>query len=214
LHTQIVSTEDGGKYKSIDYVRDVTFENGRRVRFATIPADETDEAIRRLISAWHDAQNRSDINQLLLIPCFILDFLCIHPFATGNLRISWLLSALLLYKAGFDAARYVPAGPLPKYPIGYFYALADSTARWNSERNNYFPFVGYFINSILERQKSKRERIENFILSNRQPVTKAVILRALTDISQSTIELVLSEMLSGGMIEKIGGGRGTTYRVR
>jgi hypothetical protein len=29
------------------------------------------------------------------------------------------------------------------------------------------------------------------------------------DISQSTKELVLSEMLSGGMIEKIGGGRGT-----
>ena len=33
-----------------------------------------------------------DIPALLLIPCVIVDFLCIHPFSDGNGRVSRLLT--------------------------------------------------------------------------------------------------------------------------
>ena len=45
--------------------------------------------------AYKDACNNANINQLLLIPCVILDFLCIHPFRDGNGRMSRLLTLLL-----------------------------------------------------------------------------------------------------------------------
>ena len=60
-----------------------------------------------MISPSFQARNDANINQLLLIPCVVLDFLCIHPFRDGNGRMSRLLSLLLLYKNGYDAGKYV-----------------------------------------------------------------------------------------------------------
>ena len=65
------------------------------------PAEETPKAMEQLILAYMDARNDANINQLLLIPCVILDFLSIHPFKDGNGRMSRLLSLLLLYKNDF-----------------------------------------------------------------------------------------------------------------
>ena len=43
----------------------------------------------------------TEFDPLLLIPIFILDFLCIHPFNDGNGRMSRLLTLLLLYRSGY-----------------------------------------------------------------------------------------------------------------
>ena len=42
-----------------------------------------------------------------LFPCFILDFLCIHPFNDGNERMSRLLILLLLYRSGYIVGKYI-----------------------------------------------------------------------------------------------------------
>ena len=99
----------GGSYKQNDNViTEVDAAGQRRVRFAPTPAGgETVTAMEQLILAFIDARNNYNINQLLMIPCFILDFLCIHPFADCNGRMSRLLSLLLLYKNGLDAGKYI-----------------------------------------------------------------------------------------------------------
>ncbi|HBD06463.1 MAG TPA: hypothetical protein DCY93_03530, partial [Firmicutes bacterium] len=50
------------------------------IRWMPTSAKDTDFAMKQLIFAYDDARCDSSINQLLLIPCVILDFLCIHPF--------------------------------------------------------------------------------------------------------------------------------------
>ena len=93
--------EYGGKYKTDDNViLEIDADGNRRVRFRPTPASETPEAMEQLEFAYFDARCDANINQLLLIPCVILDFLCIHPFRDGNGRMSRLLSLLLLYKNG------------------------------------------------------------------------------------------------------------------
>ena len=85
-----------------------------------------------------DARDDANINQLLLIPCVILDFLCIHPFRDGNGRMSRLLSLLLLYKNGYDAGKYVSfEEQINKYKAFYYEALKQSSDGWAYNQNTY-----------------------------------------------------------------------------
>ena len=97
-----------GKYKTEDnFIMETDLRGVRSVRFTPVPAGGTAAAMEQLILAYHAAYSEAEINLLLLIPCVILDFLCIHPFRDGNGRMSRLLSLLLLYKCGFSAGKYV-----------------------------------------------------------------------------------------------------------
>jgi len=111
LHEMMMSYsgyEYGGKYKIEDnIILEIDNDGNRRVRFRPITAKETAKAMEQLIFAYLEAKSNSNINELLLIPCVILDFLCIQPFKDGNGRMSRLLSLLLLYESGFDAGKYV-----------------------------------------------------------------------------------------------------------
>jgi hypothetical protein len=61
-----------------------------------VPASEVEDNIRQLVRAFRKARDDADISNLLLIPCFMDDFLIIHPFEDGNGRMSLLLTTLLL----------------------------------------------------------------------------------------------------------------------
>lgn len=99
----------GGQYKTDDNViLEIDADGKRKVRFRPTPANETPEAMEQLTLAYLDARSDANINQLLLIPCVILDFLCIHPFRDGNGRMSRLLSLLLLYKMVLTRANTFP----------------------------------------------------------------------------------------------------------
>ena len=87
----------GGKYKIADNVIEEENEHGeKRVRFKPVPAWETAEAMERLCEAFDIAMATQQIDPIILIPMFVLDFLCIHPFKDGNGRMSRLLTLLIL----------------------------------------------------------------------------------------------------------------------
>ena len=106
LHELLMSVAGyayGGLYKTDNnLILEVDAQGERRVRFRPTPAAETPRAMQQLELAYIAARDDAGIDQLLLIPCVILDFLCIHPFRDGNGRMSRLLSLLLLYKNGYD----------------------------------------------------------------------------------------------------------------
>ena len=58
---------------------------------------------------------------------------------------------------------------------------------------------------------SKPERVRQFIESKLGKVTKKDILDACPDISATTIEKTLGELVKDGTIIKVGSGRGTGY---
>ena len=91
----------GGCFKNSDNVIAEELPDGQQiVRFEPVPAWETPEAITALCDAFQTAMQDTDLDPLLLIPIFILDFLCIHPFNDGNGRMSRLLTLLLLLYRG------------------------------------------------------------------------------------------------------------------
>lgn len=140
LHEMMMSYngyEYGGRYKIDDnLIIEEDIDGNKKVRFKPVSAKETQKAMEQLVLAYIDASNNSNINQLLLIPCVILDFLCIHPFKDGNGRMSRLLSLLLLYKNGFDAGKYVSFEEQINNNKGdYYEALKESSTSWDTNEN-------------------------------------------------------------------------------
>lgn len=221
---------EGGQYKQSDNViMEVDTFGARRVRFAPTPANETSETMEQLILAYMDARSNYNINQLLLVPCFILDFLCIHPFSDGNGRVSRLLSLLLLYKNGFDAGKYISfEEQINKGKGNYYESLQLSSDGWHESANSYFPFIENFIATLLlcykeldkrfavvnARKVGKRQRVEATVLNSVLPISKQEICYVLPDVSPTTVEAALAGMVKSGLIEKVGSGRSTKYIKR
>jgi Fic family protein len=91
---------EGGRWKSVDNQISETHPDGTKVvRFQPVPAYATPSAMQQLHERFNTLWQSDEIEPLLLIPTYVLDFLCIHPFSDGNGRMARLLTLLLLYKA-------------------------------------------------------------------------------------------------------------------
>ena len=217
----------GGHYKTSDNVIAETDAQGNKtVRFQPIPAWETPEAVDGLCRAYEEAVGKGDMDSLLLIPMFILDFLCIHPFNDGNGRMSRLLTLLLLYRAGYIVGKYISIEKLiEESKETYYEALQQSSQGWHEGTSDYTPFVRYTLGVVAAAYRdfsarvqvlavsgmSKPERIREIIKGTLGKITKAEILEQCPDISKITIQRTLADLQKSGEILKLSGGRYTAY---
>ena len=217
----------GGSFKNSDNIIAEELPDGtKRVRFQPVPAWETSEAMDILCSTFLDALADPELDSLILIPMFILDFLCIHPFNDGNGRMSRLMTLLLLYQSGYFVGKYISIERLiADSKETYYEALQDSSAGWHEGTNDYLPFVRYMlgivvaayreftsrVDILITRGLSKPERVREIIRSTTGRITKTQIMKQCPDISQKTVERALKELMDSGWIIKIGGGRYTSY---
>lgn len=217
----------GGNYKNADNI--IAEEDGRDnrfVRFQPVHAWETPQAMDDLCAAFNEELNRGEADPLLIIPIFILDFLCIHPFNDGNGRMSRLLTLLLLYRAWYDVGKYISIEKLiEKSKETYYEALQASSQSWHENKNDYIPFVQYTLGVIVKAYRefseriellatdsfSKPDRIREIIKNTVGKITKTEIMQKCPDISQITVQRALNDMLKSGEIIKIGGGRYSAY---
>ena len=217
----------GGSFKNNDNVIAEELTDGtKRVRFEPVSAWETPAAMDSLCNAYHEALTDAEIDPLILISMFILDFLCIHPFNDGNGRMSRLLTLLLLYRFGYVVGKYISIERvIADSKETYYEALQDSSMGWHEGENDYLPFVRYMlgiviaayrefasrVDILITRGLSKPERVREIIRSTTGKITKAQIMKECPDISQKTVERALKELLDSNEIIKIGGGRYTSY---
>ena len=217
----------GGQYKNVDNVVAEENESGSKfVRFQAIEAWGVPESMENICSAFNEAIALEAINPLLAIPMFILDFLCIHPFNDGNGRMSRLLTLLLLYRSGYIVGKYRSIEKMIETTKDSYYdALQKSSLGWHENNNDYAPFVKYMLSVILaahrefasrvqimiESKLSKPERVAKIIEDTLGKVTKQDILDKCPDISETTVQRTLADLLKNHKIIKISGGRYTSY---
>jgi Fic family protein len=217
----------GGRYKSSDNVIEEKDGSGDRfVRLNPVSAFETPLVMDRFIQAFDEAQNLEYLNPLLIDSLAILDFLCIHPFSDGNGRISRLLFLLLLCRAGYIGGKYISIEKIIEGTKETYYdALYESSQNWHEGINNDLPFVEYSLGIIISLYReldtrvslitssgmTKKLRIRRIMEESLGKITKRELLEMNPDISETTIEDVLAELVKEGTITKIGGGRYTSY---
>lgn len=221
------SSDTGGRFKNTDNVIAESSKDGQqRVRFIPVPAFQTREAMNNLCYEFNNAIERAEYDPLLLIPMFILDFLCIHPFNDGNGRMSRLLTLLLLYRSGYIVGKYVSMEMMiEKTKETYYEALQNSSVEWHNDQSDYTSFVRYYLGIVLKgynefqdriehlkyRKLSKADRVRSVFDKKLGVVRKSDIATLCPDISETTIERTLKDLLDAGFIEKVGKGRATGY---
>lgn len=217
----------GGSYKAADNMITEQLPDGsQRVRFQPVPAWETPETMENLCRAYLQAVQDAEMDPLLLMAIFVLDFLCVHPFNDGNGRMSRLLTLLLLYRAGYIVGKYVSIEKLiADSKETYYEALQESSDGWHEGENDYAPFVRYMLGVILAAYRefssrvhlltkgkfTKIERVREIIKNHLGTITKSEIKAECPDISTITVQRALADLLEKGEITKIGGGRYTKY---
>lgn len=223
---KFLASVEGGMFKTSDnIIREVDGNGDEHIRFRPIAAWETPEAVEELCMAFREAKD--DVDPLILGMMFILDFLCIHPFNDGNGRMSRLLTLLLMYQSGFIVGKYISIEKIiEESKETYYEVLQDSSINWHENENNYKPFVNYMLGVIVNAYKefearvklltdtniSKQDRIRKIIQKHIGTITKAELIEMNPDISDTTVQRALAELLRNGEIEKIGGGRYTKYK--
>ncbi|WP_249028582.1 Fic family protein [Tannockella kyphosi] len=217
----------GGKYKNSDNVIAEKMTDGtQKVRFQPVHSWETAESVEELCNAYNQIMGTGKANALLLIPMFVLDFLCIHPFNDGNGRMSRLMTLLLLYRTNCIVGKYISIEKIiEQSKETYYETLQVSSYGWHEDENDYAPFVRYMLGVIIAAYRefenrvevmitkgySKPERIAETIKQTLGQVTKRELMEKCPDISDTTIQRALNDLVKQNRIIKMSGGRYTKY---
>lgn len=217
----------GGRFKNVqNYIAETRDDGSAFVRFQPLAPFETPDAVERLCEEFNIAISKEDVDPLILIPIFILDFLCIHPFNDGNGRMSRLLTLLLLYKAGYDVGKYVSIEKIIEETKSKYYdALQLSSVGWAENNNNPTAFIKYMlaiilkayrdyetrVNVLIARSSTALNKIQEAIKAKIGKFTKADVISLCPTLSETTIERCLKQLLDSGIIEKHGDRKTTFY---
>lgn len=217
----------GGDYKQSH--NDIAEKNSKgdiiKIRFTTVPPFLTSQAMDDLHAGFKNALLTYDA--LLLIPNYVHDFLCIHPFSDGNGRMARLLTVLLLYKHGFNVACYVSIEKLiENSKHSYYEALERSDKGWNEGQHNHLFFTEYLLTIILEAYKTLEADIEeiqagrgyktslvtNAIDKAPEIFSIAAIEALCPTVGKDTVRSVLRKYAMNGRIESVSKGRNAQWK--
>jgi Fic family protein len=177
---------------------------------------------------WLQARLRAeDTHPLLLVGGFILEFLTIRPFADGNMRMSRLLSNLLLLQSGYTHVSQASLDEVvaERWP-DYYLALRQSQARRHLPQRDIGPWLTAFVESVRlqaeravatvpdpaqERLLSTNQAAVLALLDGRELVTNQLIRRQL-GLPRETAKQTVNRLVALGLVERVGAGRATRYR--
>lgn len=215
-----------GRTKSVQNYISATYPDGHTEVIFTPPAPyETPGALDSICAEYNKVIGNYEVEPLLVIPIFIHDFLCIHPFNDGNGRMSRLLTTLLLYRSGFYVGKYISLeAKISKNKDLYYSALRRSRDGWLEGTEDATPFIKYLLGTILAAYKDFEDRFE--LLEEKLPAlemvrkatgykigkfTKQDIMELCPSISISSVENSLRKMVENRELIRGGSGRATYY---
>lgn len=219
----------GGQFKNIqNYINETRPDGTTITRFTPIAPYDTPEAVENLCNAYEHAIANEKIDSLILIPTFICDFLCIHPFNDGNGRMSRLLTLLLLYKNGYSVGKYISLEKqIEKTKDRYYDTLAEADAGWHKAENDPTPFVRYMLQAILSCYTEFEERVglmsesgngstaydivKKYTEEKIGKFTGADVVAHCPSIGRSSALAALKKLTEEGLIIREGSGKNTFY---
>ena len=215
-----------GRTKNVQNYITATYPDGRtEIVFTPLAPSETPEALDRICEEYDRVIGNMEVEPLIVIPTFIHDFLCIHPFNDGNGRMSRLLTTLLLYRSGFRVGKYISLeAKIAASKDLYYDALRRAQAGWHEGKADPVPFIKYLLGTVLAAYKDFEDRFalvetrltaeETVRRAKKQKVgrfTKQDIRELCPTLSVSSVEGGLRKLVAAGEIKREGTGKSICY---
>ncbi len=218
----------GGHFKNVqNYISETRADGAVVTRFTPVAPYETENAVEAICESYNRAVALEKVEPLVLIPTFICDFLCIHPFNDGNGRMSRLLTLLLLYQNGYEVGKYISLeAQIANVKNEYYDALQASSDGWHEEQNTPIPFIKYMLQVLLACYVEFESRVDvigarsgrsaydivlEYVNSTIGRFRGTDVIEACPSVGRSAILASLKKMAEEGMIRKEGVGRATFY---
>lgn len=215
-----------GQTKSVQNYISATDPDGHtETLFTPLAPFETPEALERICDEYNRVIGNMEAEPLIVIPIFIHDFLCIHPFNDGNGRMSRLLTTLLLYRNGFYVGKYISLeAKIAKNKDLYYAALRQAQEGWHEGTEDAVPFIKYLLGiilsayrdfedrfSLVEQKKPALETVRQATLNKIGRFSKQDIRELCPALSVSSIEGALRKLVASGELKREGNGKNTCY---
>ena len=216
----------GGHFKNTqNYISATDTEGNEFVLFTPLAPYATPAAVDAICESYNRVIDTQEIDALILIPVFIHDFLCIHPFNDGNGRMSRLLTTLLLYRSGYVIGKYISLeSKIAKNKNLYYDALEACQRGWYENQEDPAPFIKYLLRTILAAYRDFEDRVD--LVSEKLPAveivrravygkigkfTKSDIMELCPTIGKTSVESSIKQLVDRGVLVKHGSGRSTYY---
>lgn len=216
----------GGNFKNTqNYISSTDIDGKSFVLFTPLAPYETPEAIEKICESFNRIIDTQEVDPLILIPTFIHDFLCIHPFNDGNGRMSRLLTTLLLYRSNYLIGKYISLeSKIAKNKVLYYNALSECQNGWHDGIEDPSPFIKYLLQTILAAYREFEERIDivgeklssydivkSAVMNKIGKFSKSDMLELCPTIGKASVENALKKLVKEGVLIRHGNGRSTFY---
>ncbi len=232
FHKRIYAKTDipGGQWKRRDNSIEERLSDGRWItRFVPVSARQTPGYMKELCVRFNRLWDKRQVSPLVLIPAFVFDFLCIHPFADGNGRVSRLLTVLLLHQADYTVGRYISIERLiEESKETYYESLQLSSKGWQEGKHSLKPWWEYSlgvligayqeferrVGAIAKARGAKTSIVEETIDNLPAVFSISDIERLCPSVSRDMIRVILNRLRREGHLFCKGTGRGALWEKR
>ncbi len=213
---------DAGDFKRLDNViTERRAGEAASLRFQPVAANETPAAMKELCGLYRQALDLEHVHPLVADACFVLDFLCIHPFRDGNGRVSRLLTLLATYQHGLEVGRFISLERLvEESKEDYYDTLRRSSDGWHTAKHEIVPWLNHYL-AVIRRayglfkervgdlqsvRGSKTAMVDAAIAASEEPFTLASLEAACPGVSRDMIRRLLWMRRKEGRVACLGRG--------
>ena len=223
-----------GHYRDAQCV--IKDSGSRAIVYMAPESKDVSELMHRLL-LWLRQQKTTGASPLLLAAQFHFEFVTIHPFMDGNGRLARLLSNGILLAGNYDVERYAALEKQHERDRTSYYKALRTLQSGNyydiPQGRGIRSWVSYWLKCLLATYDEALTRIsgarpasagelsgglENRVskaesLFKRHKKLKASEYSDLMGLARTQAVADLNELVRLGILERVGGGRSTVYRI-
>jgi Fic family protein len=169
------------------------------------------------------------IHPLLTIAIFVMEFLEIYPFQTGNSRLSRILTNLLLLKSGYNHCLYSSLEKIIENNKNLYYQSLFSWQKIPDNHNIKFDgWILFFLECLRQQKESLEKKFKNEkLLQNKLDNLHLQVMeilgsnnllsisqiQALSGANRNTLKVKLRDLVKLQKISSSGKGKGMVYNI-